>query len=518
MKFSVYIFLLLFIAPGLAHTQNTFSLDEDFGVEGQAIFPISPGNSDIAQDKSYQLGIQSDGKIILAGYSNDIGGTDDWIITVVRLHSNGTLDISFGKNGVARIDFGPEADEVYAIDIQQDDKIVLTGRVWNVGTTGVGIVRLLPDGMLDPSFGTDGKVLYHIGSVSEEGIDIKVLENSKILAVSRSWQQNGVTGWGIMRLLSDGSPDSTFNQNGKIYYNSGWSNDQPACVLSQNAGRLLIGGMAGQNPTIIRCLEDGSFDASFGEGGIANIETEGIITSIVVDSQGRIAYSAYKNDGIIKTGRLHSNGLIDKTFGVDGMTIIDTKQNSIYTSYDRILLLPDGNILGLGTFNDPSSNFQRLSLILFDKNGKILKSFLTHSGMQFHICDISILGLDAIFLKDGSIGITSGGCSMQRNFDMMAAKLVYDPETLTVATSDPLQNILVYPNPSSGAFRLESHLPMFGDVSVSIHNTEGREIYTRQFRNTDQVIEDIFFAQPGTYVAAITHSLGVDKVKIVILR
>jgi len=76
----------------------------------------------------------------------------------------------------------------------------------------------------------------------------------------------------------------------------------------------------------------------------------------------------------------------------------------------------------------------------------------------------------------------------------------------------------ILPNPSNGAFRLETQLPIESDVSVRIYNAEGREVYTRQYRNTDHIVDDIVFYQPGTYFAEIVHVAGVDKVKIIILR
>jgi len=76
----------------------------------------------------------------------------------------------------------------------------------------------------------------------------------------------------------------------------------------------------------------------------------------------------------------------------------------------------------------------------------------------------------------------------------------------------------VMPNPSNGAFRLETQLPLVSYVSLKIYNAEGREVYTRQYRNRDHIVEDIVFDQPGTYFAEIVHVAGVDKVKITILR
>jgi len=76
----------------------------------------------------------------------------------------------------------------------------------------------------------------------------------------------------------------------------------------------------------------------------------------------------------------------------------------------------------------------------------------------------------------------------------------------------------VAPNPSSGTFRLETILPVVSDVSLNIYNAAGKTVYHKQYRSTDRLVENITFHQPGIYVAEIAHGIGVDKVKVVIVR
>lgn len=481
---GVCLSLLFYFTPALLFAQAPFQLDSTFGENGQAIFPIGPSNINSAQDKSTRIAQQSDGKIILAGYSNDIGGTEDWIIAIMRLHPTGELDHSFGVNGVSKINFAPEDDECWAVEIQPDDKIVLTGRIWAGTHTKMGVVRLTPNGQLDATFDADGKVLYEIGAQSDEGIDLAIQPDHKILSVGRAWQTNGQTGWGVMRLLPGGQLDSTFNGTGKFYFNSGFQSESPSCIALQNDGKILLGGSINTNPCLIRLLPDGSFDPSFNSTGIRTLSTQGYITCIRIDNTGRIVYSVYNHDGFCKTGRLMPDGNPDLSFGVGGITIFNTNQNSFYTSYDRIMLLPDGKILGLGSFQRDGvfDNYRRLTLLLLDENGEILESFISNPDLQFHICYFGIWFLDAIFLEDGSIGITSSACSMEQNYDMLAVKLKYNPITSSFHLIPFNQDITVFPNPTTGVVRIDNLAPYQADF-ISLYDALGRLISRK---NIDQ--------------------------------
>ncbi len=502
--------LLLFcIAPIFLHAQAHFQLESTFGNNGQAIIPIGPNSSNVAQDRSFQIAQQSDGKIILAGYSNDIGGTEDWIMTVIRLLPSGALDHSFGVAGVSKINFAPEADESWAVDVQPDDKIVITGRVWDGSYTKMGVVRLKPNGQLDPTFDTDGKAVYSIGALGDEGFDLAIQPDGKILSIGRAWQPGGETGWAVMRLLPGGQLDLTFNGTGKFYFNSGFYDEIASCIALQEDGKILLGGSINQNPGIIRLLPDGSFDPSFNLNGISIPEIEGSITSITLDNAGRILYSAYRSDGICKTGRLMPDGTPDPSFGTDGITLFNSNQNSYYTSYDQVMVLPDGKILGLGSFesNELFDYYRRLTLLLLDANGKILDSFISNPDLQFKICYYDIWFLHAIFLDDGAIGITSSSCSMQINYDMLAVKLKYDPLTSSFNLIPLNQEITIFPNPTTGEVRIDNLEPNQAS-HINIYDSFGRLHSSKKVDHWAMNLElpegdGVYFIQVGNVVKAV---------------
>lgn len=486
----IFLFLIISVVPLCLFGQISIPLDNDFGDNGQAIFPIGPVEVNNAQDKGKQIAQQSDGKIILAGYSHDIGGTEDWIITVIRLEADGTLDPSFGIDGIAKIDFNNGDDESWAVEIQEDDKIVLTGRIWINSNSKMGLARLTANGQLDETFGNNGKVLYEIGSQSDEGFDLAIQPDGKIIATGRSWQVNGETGWGAMRLLPNGQLDSTFNNIGFIYYNSGHFDEISTCVAIQEDGKILFGGSVFGNPAIIRLMPDGSFDSSFNFGGVRTIPIGGQTTSIAIDENQRIVYTAFRYGGICKTGRILPNGEIDLSFGNNGLTTFNTEQTSFYRSYDQVLLLPDGNILGLGTFttDDPFDNDQTLTLLLMDENGSILDSYRSNPDFNIFLCQFGIWTLHATMLQDGNIGLTSSNCYSGSNLDMLAVKLKYNPTSTSFDLLPLNSDISVFPNLSTGQIQVE-HLAPYQSENLQLYDAFGRLCLSQRINQSIMTLE-----------------------------
>lgn len=124
--------------------------------------PANPGGGDQDQDDFGSMGLQSDGKIIVAGTTEIQESTVDRQITVVRLNTNGTLDSSFGGNGIYVLNplptFSERHDLTADMTIQQDDKIVLVNGYSDSSTfSDVSMVtRLNADGTYDSGFGTNG--------------------------------------------------------------------------------------------------------------------------------------------------------------------------------------------------------------------------------------------------------------------------------------------------------------------------------------------------------------------------
>ncbi len=147
--------------------------DNSFGVAGKVTTAI--GSSDNVNGSS--VVIQPDGKIIVAGYSENGAALD---FAVVRYNIDGSLDNSFDADGVVTTTFGSSAAG-YSCAIQPDGKIIVVG---NSGTD-FAVVRYNTDGTLDNSFGVAGIVTSAIGS-GAIGRSCAIQPDGKIVVAGQS--------------------------------------------------------------------------------------------------------------------------------------------------------------------------------------------------------------------------------------------------------------------------------------------------------------------------------------------
>jgi uncharacterized delta-60 repeat protein len=129
--------------------------------------------------------VQADGKLVAAGTANVplFSGSDDFALA--RCNPDGTLDTSFGTGGKVTIDFNGFNDQAHALAVQAGGKLVAAGRADTTdNNTDFALARYSPGGTLDTSFGTGGKVTTDFaqpgGSFDEA--DALVMQGSKLVA------------------------------------------------------------------------------------------------------------------------------------------------------------------------------------------------------------------------------------------------------------------------------------------------------------------------------------------------
>jgi uncharacterized delta-60 repeat protein len=208
------------------------SLDPAFGGAGGVVTSISSTNNE-----AYAVALQSDGKIVAAGYSNN-GSNDDF--AVVRYNTDGSLDTTFGGTGKVTTPIGSDYDDAYAIAIQPDGKIVVAGASV-MSSNDFALVRYNPDGSLDTTFNGTGKVITPIGDGNDVAQAVAIQPDGKIVAAGYS--SNGANDdFVLARYNPDGSLDTTFHGIGKVRTPIGSSTDQAFGIAIQRNGRIVAAG------------------------------------------------------------------------------------------------------------------------------------------------------------------------------------------------------------------------------------------------------------------------------------
>ncbi len=333
----------------LARYNTDGSLDTSFGSGGKAVTPI--GSSD---ESAGDLVIQSDGKIIVAGYSYNANSLIDFAL--VRYNTDGSLDTSFGIGGKVVTPFGSVGSDLviaHAIAIQSDGKIVAAGRSFGEFNK-FALARYNTNGSLDTSFGTGGKLTTQIsGNSNDEAYAVAILSDGKIVAVGRSF--NGANyDFAIVKYNTNGSLDTNFGTGGKVTTNIN-NNDNALAVSIQSDNKIVVGGHSiGSNEegdfTITRYKTDGSLDTSFGSGGkqTTDISNNDLAYALTIQSDGRILLAGIVN-GNFAMARYNTDGSLDASFGSGGKVLTTVSNGSIING---LVIQSDGKIVAAGYSNN----------------------------------------------------------------------------------------------------------------------------------------------------------------------
>ncbi|MGI8685370.1 MAG: delta-60 repeat domain-containing protein [Acidimicrobiales bacterium] len=342
------------------------SLDPGFGaggiVHGVPAEPAHPAAG----------ALQSDGRIIAVGSDAEF---DDML--VVRYLPDGRLDPAFGTGGVVRTDLG-QVDEARDVAVQADGRIVVAGR----SATRLAIVRYLPNGALDASFGAGGRVLTP-GAAGTEGViaeAVAVLPGGAIVVGGR--EDTGGQGPAMLlaRYTPGGALDPTFGAGGKVPPAARRLTNVTSLVMQGD--RVVIGGSVGGNSSpadsnslaVARYLADGSLDASFGSGGrsATTVGVYGFANDLALDAAGRIVAVGRANPSTDFPGvftfavvlRFGADGVPDPGFGCGGRTVVELPM-VLGGAFTGVAIDPAGDIVAAGLdFTDDTVDISPTDLLL----------------------------------------------------------------------------------------------------------------------------------------------------------
>lgn len=264
-----------------------------FQSNGNPISYVTLPNSGIAGGYTTlaDVAVQPDGKILVAGTKQS--GNTDGSIVVARLNADTSLDTSFGTGGLAIVNASPGLlDEARALAIQPDGKVVVVGYA-TFNDQAFVVARLTSAGVLDGTFGSGG-IVTTAPAAQSQGRALAIQSDGKMVVGGAS---NG--GFAVLRYLSDGSLDASFDGDGVVFTAVGVPNAGVNDLVLQTNGRIAavgnaLGGFGFDSGEIevVRYNADGSLDSGFGTGGIAREFTgmRSFGTSILVQPDGKLVF------------------------------------------------------------------------------------------------------------------------------------------------------------------------------------------------------------------------------------
>lgn len=458
--------------------------DQHFGEWG---FVFTDFN--LRSDAIQALALQPDGKIVAAGYAQHAGVRT---FAVARYLPSGAPDPGFGLHGRIAIPFYPEEtsetenvvnqeeSEAYGLALLPDGKLLLAGitRPGNMNDFDLGLMRLLPNGNLDPAFGANGMVTADLQSGYDDYIYAMALQADGRILVAGTIDEPKMADMVLVRFLPSGIMDNSFGEAGKTRIDFNGSSDRALAMALQPDGKIVLAGttdnMKGENHdlALARILPNGTPDQKFGNGGKVQTELGGDESchTLLIQADGRILVAGSTSAGEdidFALVRYESNGAIDATYTSRGLEDIDP-------------------IIGVRT------------------------DFL---GDDHAFC--AALQADGKAVVAGETALPTGGAYL--------AMARYLPgKSLSIPEPAGLVDLSLYPNPATGSAMLEYTLTQAQQMSIAVYDLSGVPVLsvmtcTEQSGGTYRVPLNLPENLPaGIYLLTLDTGSGIRTIRMAV--
>ena len=457
----------------------------------------SPGDNDSlfnsgvgADQRISESKLQNDGSIIICGSFVNYNGMP--VKYLARLDGNGNLDTTLN------IGTGPNS-YLYSTLSQKDGKLIITGNFSSFNNTQIfSIARLNSDGSLDNTFNPK------LGP--DKAINCMSLQsNGKIIVSGSLKKYNNKDARDIARINTDGRLDTTFKSGQGVggFITPG---GQPYISKSEilGNGKIIIAGIfyiydTISRPSIARLNTNGSLDLTFEP----KLPSGSQVNDFAIQSDGKIVISGSftKNGGnqFDYLRRLNENGSIDTSF---------KPQIGVDDRPEVVAIQKDGKIV-VGYSKFFNNAFPR-SIIRLNADGSLDSSFNVGAGPDSFISNL-LIQEDEKIIVSGSF--TKFNNLSRGRITRLNGGTISGIRDLS-ANDDEL---LVYPNPTTGIIQMQSKYPI---QQIIIFNLLGETVYeTPKQQNIDfNPYIDISGLRNGVYFLQVRANGRVATKKIVVMH
>ena len=487
------LFTLLFTVLALSGFAQDGSKDLTFGTNGFATIPITGDAS------GGGIEMLSNGKFL--SFTIIVDNGDQYLPTVRRFNADGSVDATFGTNGVYTIAQGANAiNPGYKFTVDGQNRPIVVSQIGsnNVSNDFITIHRLLEDGGLDYTFGTSGVETVNYPYYSRL-IGVLVRPNGKILLVAESYYDDYLM---LTQFNDDGTNDPSFGVAGTIVHNFGFELRPRVLDLTLQAdGKILLCGDAdliwGEPMAIVRFQADGYMDNTFDSDGIKYL---------LVGGNGDHASSihAYPNGKILVSGgsRSATNDMRGAlaAFNEDGSTfsMFSSGSTVLYDpgSFNSMVVQPDGKILvtggTAGIYTVYRYNADGTLDPTFDDDGKAHENSPAGTGISPHSLALA---------QDGGVIVgAEQGPHAETNIEFLKLN-----NALTVSiTETNTVDFNIYPNPTSEALIVNLAELKGNNASIRVIDALGKEVISTSDVTGNNTTLDVNHLVKGTYFGTIT--------------
>ena len=401
-------------------------LDPSFG-SGGVVTTDFGGRGDFG----LAVAVQTDGKIVTAGNSSAVG-VFSVAFALSRHNPNGALDTTFGSGGKVLTSFGGSLSAAADVAVQPDGKIVAVG----IANGDFGVARYNGDGSLDSAFGSGGLVTTDFGGFDQAN-GVALQSDGKIVVVGPLQGSLGVA-----RYNADGSLDSSFGSGGKVITDATPSFDGAFDVAVTSSNKIVVGGGTGSFPfgasdfLIVRYNADGSLDGGFGSGGLVTTDFGASDTAfaIALAADGKVVAAGgtkSSSPGDFALARYNADGSADASFGTGGKVTTDFSSDSDDTG-NGLVIQPDGRITVAG-ITSPGSGTS-FAVVRYTSAGALDTDFGAGGKKSASFGNPINNAFDIAAQADGKVVVAGGTADFSRGIsDFALARFLGAPTTLTVS-------------------------------------------------------------------------------------
>jgi uncharacterized delta-60 repeat protein len=317
----------------------------------------------------------------------------------------GALDRDFGGTGKVTLDIRGH-DFVQGAAIDSQGRIVVAGSTAG-GTSGdFAVARYMPDGSLDPSFGTGGIVTTDFNGHDDRAVGLGLDPHGRLVVAGTSSGPRGYR-FAMARYRQNGSLDAAFGHGGRVLTTVGTPSSTITTMTIDPLGRIVVAGQAYRyhdtfdyfDFLVARFRPNGTLDSTFGRDG--TVETNFLYTldtaySVAVDSRGWIVAageaSSYGESSTTAIARYRPGGGLDTSFG-DGGKVTTAFGNHVYDAFYAATVDDEGRIVAAG---GGSLGHTESTLARYAPDGSLDPSFGSAGKVQTRFPDSSWINAIAI--------------------------------------------------------------------------------------------------------------------------
>ena len=438
--------IAIFIANNMCAQPVT--LDPTFGENGMTVIPNDGAILRIKFDLASNI------------YALGSDPSSNGELFIVKTDANGTIDSSFGINGITPLNIFDAL--TFDFKITNENKILFVGSKLYATTC---IIQLNEDGSLDTSFGNNGEIVFHSHDCDNS---VNIESDDFILIGGES---------SITKFNYNGELDHGFGIGGRVILeNIGLPDYSPAvCIKTSNDQSIFVAGYSHMDNMksllwLLKMNPNGNLVTNFANNGIWEKEFIGYsvyFDNFLEDQNGNILLTGSNTKAFMCS--FFSNGIINSNFGTGGFSYFDELQ----AQYDLKIPLQYGNKYLIGDYD---------KLICVKNDGSVDNSFNNTGSFtcdNYTFFDMKLQGTDKLIL---------GGRSSNGNF--LLTRLNIPPAVSVQQFDNPTHAITIFPNPA------KDYLNFNTEQQFEIMDIQGRILLKSE--KATQIV-NVSHLRPGIY-------------------